>query len=261
MLASVRGGLELVDPQITFNICRFLRRAVEGEAVGAGGTSSKNVRLEILKFDGLLELLVQTATGNEVVAPRQAAVSAARGSAHVTETLAITSPRSVDVEDPVGGGELEVLGATMSPGELGGSRLGTAESRLQGARAEGSTVQDRGGAQTQKETVPTGILSPQGSRQGVGPTPPSSSLLGPASADLGGNDLAGDDAGVGGEAGVQGGRRGGGVKDQQGGSVTTERAKLEAYLVIQTCIEPGFFMAHPGQAGLDCRRIRAFHRL
>jgi len=159
----------------------------------------------------------------------------------------------------------------MSPG---GSRLGTAESRLQGARAEGSTVQDRGGAQTQKGTVPTGILSPQGSRQGVGPTPPSSSLLGPASADLGGNDLAGDDAGVGGEAGVQGGRRGGGgaaggpgrrrgggVKDQQGGSVTTERAKLEAYLVIQTCIEPGFFMAHPGQAGLDCRRIRAFHRL
>lgn len=64
-----------------------------------------------------------------------------------------------------------------------------------------------------------------------------------------------------GSMGTGEGRSGVGEESEGEGGISVERSKLEAYLVIQTCIEPGFFMAHPGQAGLDCRRIRAFHRL
>lgn len=100
MLTSVRRGLQLSDPLVTFNICRFLRRAVEGEARGrgAGGTNRKDVRLEILKFEGLLELLVQTATGDDQQISThgpystQIRMSTTGGSKAVTETLSIHSP-------------------------------------------------------------------------------------------------------------------------------------------------------------------------
>ena len=40
-----------------------------------------------------------------------------------------------------------------------------------------------------------------------------------------------------------------------------DRAKLEAYLVLQTILDPAYLMSYPGIAGLDCKRIRSFHRV
>jgi hypothetical protein len=44
-------------------------------------------------------------------------------------------------------------------------------------------------------------------------------------------------------------------------SVSSDRAKLEAYLVLQTILDPAYLMSYPGIAGLDCKRIRSFHRV
>ena len=142
MLMSVRRGLQRADPLSTFNICRFLRRAVEGEA--RGGAGSKNVRLEILKFEGLLELLVQTATGDEEsrsihTPPRvQTGVSNSNtGQRSVAETLSILSPRSV----------LDADVDTVGVDKIVGDRLGTASSRGRaiGANGHGGDALGRSG--------------------------------------------------------------------------------------------------------------------
>jgi hypothetical protein len=44
-------------------------------------------------------------------------------------------------------------------------------------------------------------------------------------------------------------------------SVSSDRAKLEAYLVLQTILDPAYLMSYPGITGLDCKRIRSFHRV
>ena len=44
-------------------------------------------------------------------------------------------------------------------------------------------------------------------------------------------------------------------------NVSSDRAKLEAYLVLQTILDPAYLMSYPGIAGLDCKRIRSFHRV
>ena len=55
----------------------------------------------------------------------------------------------------------------------------------------------------------------------------------------------------------------GGVEEEEEEeeSVSPDRAKLEAYLVLQTILDPAYLMSYPGIAGLDSKRIRSFHRV
>ena len=54
---------------------------------------------------------------------------------------------------------------------------------------------------------------------------------------------------------------GGEEEEEEEESVSSDRAKLEAYLVLQTILDPAYLMSYPGIAGLDCKRIRSFHRV
>jgi len=54
---------------------------------------------------------------------------------------------------------------------------------------------------------------------------------------------------------------GGEEEEEEEESVSPDRAKLEAYLVLQTILDPAYLMSYPGIAGLDCKRIRSFHRV
>jgi hypothetical protein len=50
-------------------------------------------------------------------------------------------------------------------------------------------------------------------------------------------------------------------EEEEEESVSPDRAKLEAYLVLQTILDPAYLMSYPGIAGLECKRIRSFHRV
>ncbi len=95
----IKGAFAFECADVTFNICRFLRRAVESEArgrVGGGGgcNTGKDIRLEILKFPGLLERLIQIQTASEVPGGKVGA-----GQVEEVETLRASS-QSLRLQSP-----------------------------------------------------------------------------------------------------------------------------------------------------------------
>ena len=123
----IKGAFAFECADVTFNICRFLRRAVESETrgrVGGGGgcSTGKDIRLEILKFPGLLERLIQAAT--EVPGGKVGA-----GQVDEVETLRATS-QSLRLESPhPNRSAAVVVGDSRSA-----SRVGTAATDATGTR-------------------------------------------------------------------------------------------------------------------------------
>ena len=196
LLAAIKGGFAFESAVITFNVCRFLLRAVQSEARrggggvgGGGGSTSKDIRLEILKYPGLLERLIKTATeeAGEKLGPGQGEEETLRACSQSLRLHSSQSSRTAPV----------VLGDSRTGSRLGTAATGTRSVRM-GEEIE-SNLREGGGG--------NGAPSRPGTGSGDGYTP--SVMNKEKAVDTGSpsSHMLGNE------------------------SVSAERAKLEAYLV------------------------------